>query len=88
MYAHMNKIKIFFKKAMIMRKIIRMLCLSLSENHFQLYPLERVHYNIHWLWHESQGRTLSVLIYTQSLNKPIQLQGSLRGIMNLFHLKP
>jgi hypothetical protein len=65
-----------------------MLCLNLSKNHFQLYPLKRVHYNICWLWHESQGRTISVLIYTHSLNKLMQLQVSLRGIMNLFHLKP
>jgi hypothetical protein len=37
-----------------------MLCLNLSKIHFQLYPLKRVHYNVCWLWHESQGRTLLV----------------------------
>jgi hypothetical protein len=30
------------QKAMIMRKIIRMLCLNLFKNQFQLYPLKRV----------------------------------------------
>jgi hypothetical protein len=71
----------------IMRKTIRMFCLNLSKNHFQVYPLKRVHYNMHWTRHNSQRTTLLVLIYTQFLNKLIQLQGSLRGIMNPLHLK-